>query len=279
MKKILFATFIFVSVCASAQTKGDVQLKNPTDSISYTAGYANSTGLDAFLERQFNISKKDLPEFVEAFKAALKKVGNKKATIELAGATIANQIGTTMVPQLKEQFEGTKLNDDLLYRGLLDGLMQDTAVVNRTAAQKYFRGKVDDIRKAKEEAQKEAGKKWLADNAKKKGVKTLPSGLQYKVITEGTGAIPTKDQTVTVKYEGKTIDGKVFDSSYKRNPQTTDFKPTQVIKGWTEALTMMPVGSVWELYIPENLAYGSQQKPNIPAYSTLIFKVELIGIK
>ncbi|MBQ5378509.1 MAG: FKBP-type peptidyl-prolyl cis-trans isomerase, partial [Prevotella sp.] len=96
---------------------------------------------------------------------------------------------------------------------------------------------------------------------------------------QGTGAIPTKTDKVVVKYEGKMIDGTVFDSSYKRNPQTSSFRCDQVIKGWTEALTMMPVGSKWELYIPENLAYGERQAGQIKPYSTLIFTVELENIE
>ena len=119
----------------------------------------------------------------------------------------------------------------------------------------------------------------IEENAKKEGVVTLPSGLQYKVLREGNGAIPKLDDNVVVKYEGTLIDGTKFDSSYDRNPQTTTFKPTQVIKGWTEALTMMPVGSKWMLFIPENLAYGERQAGKIPAYSTLIFTVELEEIK
>ena len=119
----------------------------------------------------------------------------------------------------------------------------------------------------------------MKENATKEGVKTTESGLQYKIITQGTGAIPTKTDKVVVKYEGKMIDGTVFDSSYKRNPQTSSFRCDQVIKGWTEALTMMPVGSKWELYIPENLAYGERQAGQIKPYSTLIFTVELENIE
>ncbi len=107
---------------------------------------------------------------------------------------------------------------------------------------------------------------------------TLPSGLQYKVLREGNGPIATKDDEVEVKYEGRLIDGTVFDSSYERNPQTTKFRPTQVIKGWTEALTMMPEGSMWELYIPQTLGYGERQAGKIPPFSTLIFKVELVKV-
>lgn len=121
------------------------------------------------------------------------------------------------------------------------------------------------------------GKDFLELNAKAPGVNTLPSGLQYKVLREGTGPVATNSDQVTVHYEGKLLNGTVFDSSYERGEPTT-FRPTQVIKGWTEALTMMPEGSMWELYIPENLAYGEREAGEIPPYSTLIFKVEVIKV-
>ena len=126
---------------------------------------------------------------------------------------------------------------------------------------------------------KKEGDKFLAENAQKEGVKTLPSGLQYRVLREGNGPVATNNDEVEVKYEGRLIDGTVFDSSYKRNPQTSKFRPTQVIKGWTEALTLMPEGSMWELYIPQNLAYGERGAgADIPPYAALIFKVELIKV-
>jgi FKBP-type peptidyl-prolyl cis-trans isomerase FklB len=122
------------------------------------------------------------------------------------------------------------------------------------------------------------GEQFLAQNSTKDSVVTLPSGLQYKVLTMGTGPKPTATQEVHVKYEGKLVDGKVFDSSYTRKDQVTKFRANQVIKGWTEALTMMPVGSKWELYIPQELGYGDRQQGQIPPYSTLIFTVELVDI-
>ena len=125
---------------------------------------------------------------------------------------------------------------------------------------------------------KEKGEAWLANKAMEEGVVALPSGLLYQVLNEGSGKKPTAADTVECHYEGRLIDGTVFDSSYKRNPNTTTFRPDQVIKGWTEALTMMPQGSTWELYIPQDLAYGSRAAGNIKPYSTLIFKVELVKI-
>ena len=126
---------------------------------------------------------------------------------------------------------------------------------------------------------KAAGEKFLAENKAKEGVVTTPSGLQYKIITKGNGAVPADSSKVKVNYKGTLIDGTEFDSSYKRNEPAT-FRANQVIKGWTEALTMMPVGSKWELYIPYDLAYGSRETGSqIKPFSTLIFEVELLGIE
>jgi FKBP-type peptidyl-prolyl cis-trans isomerase FklB len=122
-----------------------------------------------------------------------------------------------------------------------------------------------------------AGEVFLAENAKQEGVTVLPSGVQYKVIQEGTGEIPDESSVVVVNYEGRTIDGSVFDSSYGREPVT--FQANRVIKGWTEALCHMPVGSVWEVYIPQELAYGDRSTGQIKPFSVLIFKIELLSIK
>ena len=124
---------------------------------------------------------------------------------------------------------------------------------------------------------KVAGEKFLAANKKKPGVVTLPSGVQYKVIKEGNGPMPKDTSMVKVNYEGKTIDGKVFDSSFKRG-QAVDLRANQVIKGWTEALVHMPAGSVWEVYIPQQLAYGEREQGQIKPFSVLIFKIELISV-
>lgn len=124
----------------------------------------------------------------------------------------------------------------------------------------------------------EEGQKFLAENAKKEGVTTLPSGLQYEVLLEGSGEKPTASSQVTTHYHGTLLDGKVFDSSVERGQPAT-FGVSQVIKGWTEALQLMPTGSRWKLYIPYDLAYGEQGAgADIKPFSTLIFEVELISI-
>lgn len=123
------------------------------------------------------------------------------------------------------------------------------------------------------------GEAFLNANKNKAGVKTLPDGLQYKVLKEGTGPTPTINDTVTVNYAGRLVDGTEFDSSYKRGEPTT-FPVSGVIPGWTEALQLMKKGSVWELYIPSDLAYGERgAPPSIGPNETLIFKVELLDVK
>jgi FKBP-type peptidyl-prolyl cis-trans isomerase FklB len=125
---------------------------------------------------------------------------------------------------------------------------------------------------------KEEGQKYLADNGKRKGVTTTASGLQYEVLKEGTGPKPAVTDSVSVHYHGTLIDGKVFDSSVERG-EPTSFPLQGVIRGWTEGLQLMPVGSKWRFYIPSDLAYGDQaQGDDIPPGSTLIFDVELLGI-
>ena len=189
------------------------------------------------------------------------------------------------IGQQLAQMGATDLNIDDFAAAIKDVISGNELKVAHKDAQnivrEYFQKQEERINALRAEQGKVAkaeGEAYLKENAKKEGVITLPSGLQYKVLTKGTGEVAGKEDNVTVRYEGKTIDGNVFDSSYKRNPNTTTFRPDQVIKGWTEALTMMPQGSTWELYIPQDLAYGSRAAGNIKPYSTLIFKVELVKI-
>ena len=166
--------------------------------------------------------------------------------------------------------------------GIVAGLMGQTEITPDSAS-RHFQAVIAERQALNKERlygpNRVAGEKFLEENKVKDGVKTTASGLQYKVLTMGTGEIPTITSKVNVDYEGKLIDGKVFDSSYERG-QPTSFRVNQVIKGWTEALQLMPVGSEWELYIPYQLAYGENEAgKTIKPYSALIFKVKLHGIE
>jgi FKBP-type peptidyl-prolyl cis-trans isomerase len=144
--------------------------------------------------------------------------------------------------------------------------------------QKELRDRREEKRKILGEKNKKEGTTFLAENRSKPGVQVLPDGLQYKIITEGHGPKPTTNDTVTVNYRGTLIDGTEFDSSYKRG-QPASFRVTGVIKGWTQALQMMPVGSKWQLFVPSDLAYGERGSMNIGPDATLIFEIELLSIK
>jgi FKBP-type peptidyl-prolyl cis-trans isomerase FklB len=148
-----------------------------------------------------------------------------------------------------------------------------------TALQGQLRQQQEVAARATGEANRKAGEAFLAENKTKDGVVTLPSGLQYKIITPGTGPKPTATDTVVCNYRGTLLDGTEFDSSYKRGQPAT-FPVSGVIKGWTEAVQLMPVGSKWQLFIPASLAYGDRGAgPDIGPDSTLIFEVELVSIQ
>ena len=173
------------------------------------------------------------------------------------------------------------LNKALFVKGFQDGITQSNMTISMDSVQQVVRKQMDYYHKVNMEkkygANRIAGEEFLKKNAKADSVQTTASGLQYKILTKGTGEIPQATDKVKVHYEGHLIDGTEFDSSYKRDKPTT-FPANQVIKGWTEALTMMPVGSKWMLYIPQELAYGDREQGKITPFSTLIFTVELLEI-
>ena len=184
------------------------------------------------------------------------------------GISIANNLETQKVVYLNPQAIGRSFQD----------YYNKEAKISVEDANKLIQNYFDKQEADKHKEIVEEGEKFLSENAKKEGVVTLESGLQYKVIKEGTGNIPTSTDKVKVHYEGTLIDGTKFDSSYDRK-EPAEFGVTQVIKGWTEALQLMKEGSVWMLYIPSDLAYGSRQTgQHIKPFSTLIFKVELLSI-
>ena len=252
-------------------------LNTTADSVSYAAGMSLTNGLLPFLKQQYGVDEAFMDDFIRGFEEALKVNVDDPVKAYGAGIAIAGMLQDRMLPGITEEFKGsdTPIQRDQLVQGFLASLKNDTVVYHQEKAEELIRTRREAVKHVKEEAAKAEGRQFLAENATKEGVKTLPSGLQYKVLREGTGAVAEVNDEVVVKYEGRLIDGTVFDSSYERNPQTSKFRPNQVIKGWTEALTMMPAGSKWELYIPENLAYGERQAGKIPPFSTLIFTVEV----
>ena len=200
------------------------------------------------------------------------------------GVQIGQQISNRMVKGINHEIFGDDSTKTISLKNFMAGFIQGVhgkgimtiEQANQVAQQKMMAIK-SKYMEEKYGAAKKKGEEWMAANAKKEGVKTLPSGVQYKVIKEGNGAMPKDTSLVKVHYEGKLIDGTVFDSSYK-NGQPVSMRVNQVIKGWTEALVHMPAGSVWEVYIPQELAYGEREAGQIKPYSPLIFKIELISV-
>ena len=287
MKKVS----IFMAIAAAASLASctaqapKANLKTDIDSLSYSIGMAQTQGLKGYLTGRLDVDTAYMAEFIKGLNEGANKT-SKKDIAYMAGLQIGQQISNQMMKGINQELfagDSTKtISKDNFMAGFIAGTLEKGGVMTMEAAQEYTRTAMETIKaKAMEEKyadNKAAGEKFLAENKAKEGVKTTESGLQYKVITEGKGEIPADTCKVKVNYKGTLIDGTEFDSSYKRNEPAT-FRANQVIKGWTEALTMMPVGSKWELYIPQELAYGSRESGRIKPFSTLIFEVELVGIE
>ena len=249
-------------------------LVTSSDSVSYMAGKAATQGLMPYLTGRMNVDTVFMADFIKGYEDAISKANDPQFVAYNAGASIAKQVVDGILPQMRSQLEGSSdsVTTKIFHAGFIASLNKDNSVYTDSAAEKMFRDRV--------EAYQKENADWLVENAKKPGVNTLPSGLQYKVLTAGQGETPVATDRVEVVYEGKMIDGTVFDATSRHQGKKSDtFACNQVIKGWTEALTRMPVGSKWEIYIPQELAYGQRQAGQIKPYSTLIFTVELKGIE
>ena len=260
--------------------KTPVKLLSSSDTLSYTTGMAVTNGLIGYMQSQLGVDTAYMADFIAGFEEAIKGLDNPRQKARMAGINIADQVSGRMLAGLKKETEGApdSICGQLFFRGFTDALLNDTTVMTLSKAEPISNKKIEANRQAKIAIQTAKGRAFLAENAKKDGVIVLPSGLQYKVLKQGDGIVPQKTDKVKVHYEGRLIDGTVFDASSKHGTEPATFRPDQVIKGWTEALTMMPVGSKWQLFIPQELGYGERATGQIPAYSTLIFDVELVGI-
>ena len=290
MKKV---TFMMTLAAAAALTSCTAQapkanLSTDIDSLSYAIGMARTEGLDQFLMQQ-GIDSTQMAEFIKGFNEGAAKI-DKKDVAYMTGLQVGQMVSKQWVEGFNQQIFGNDSTQSLSRENLLAGFIAGVVgkgQMDKMFAQGYMQSQMEVVR---EKALKKQyadviaeGEKFLAENKAKEGVVTTESGLQYKILTKGTGEIPADTSYVQVNYKGTLIDGTEFDSSYKRKDkdgksQPATFRANQV-KGWTEALTMMPVGSKWELYIPYDLAYGSRATgADIKPFSTLIFEVELVGI-
>lgn len=236
-----------------------------------------------------SLNRKNTAEFIRGLQEGLHTTKAENAYVN--GLMIGKQISEQMLPRLEEQIYGEntneKLDKNLIASGIASSMANTRPAMDNTSI--YLNAKLDRLQKSREEERKQKAenlkssqeakeKAFLEENARKEGVVSLPDGLQYKVLVKGNGRKPKATDRVRVLYTGRLLDGTIFDNAV--NPERPAiFGVSQVIKGWTEALQLMPEGSKWEVYIPAELAYGERETPNLPAYSTLIFEVELLGIE
>lgn len=287
MKKLTFVAAMAIAAvtltsCGGAGTP-KANLKSDVDSLSYALGVSLADQLQEYnMLDQMGVDSAFVAEFLKGVNEAANAKDDKKKQAYYAGLQIGSDLNSRIIPNMERQFfEGDStlsISRNNLLAAFFAVLKDKNAVMTSEDAQTLADNFQQKMKEAKFAEQKAEGEKFLAENKTKEGVQTTESGLQYKILKEGTGAIPTESDKVKVHYEGKLIDGTVFDSSLERG-EPISFPVTGVIKGWTEALQMMPVGSEWELYIPQDLAYGDREAGSIPPYSTLIFKVQLLDIE
>ena len=289
------ATSTSQSSSASNGTSIDQKIKNALkvglfsleDSMAYSIGYSSTVGLNNYLSSKLNV---DTTLISEIRNGILYSVGMINDTYPVykgeqqkafnAGIQVGSQIDNQIINNINHEIfddDSTRtISKKHFMAGFVDALESNTSKMTHSIANQVSKTTKQLYLEQMYVQNRKNGEVFLERNKHKTGVHTTASGLQYKIVKEGRGGIPKSKSTVTVNYEGRFMDGTVFDSTYKIG-KPMSFKCNQVIKGWQEALTMMPIGSIWELYIPQELAYGSKKVPKIKPFSMLIFTVELIS--
>ena len=278
MKKfnIITLAVVFFSLSALAS---EPNLRNRTDSLNFAFGLTQGD-----LIKTHHLADDETNERLNALLRGIEsgmKASAEHAELIALGTNIGQSLRAAQETGLMG-IAGLAVNIELIRQGLINGMRNFDGNMTANEAQFYLQGTVQTLQleqMAREgEVNRLAGEAFLAHNATQPGVHVTASGLQYRIITEGRGARPTATNTVRVHYHGTFLDGTVFDSSIDRGQDIT-FALNHVIAGWSEGLQLMPVGSVWMLYVPYHLAYGSHGFGPIPPYATLIFEVHLFGIE
>jgi FKBP-type peptidyl-prolyl cis-trans isomerases 1 len=286
MKKnniIIVALVLVVSLFTACENKKpkDVlsSLKNQNDSLNYAYGIAVGNSLKMYYMQSTDTTDAAIAAQIDSLFSGIAEGLKSKSDGESSELTETGKgFGAYIKEQEKNGFLGDStlsMNLAIMKQGIINGLKNYNDILTTEEASQYINN-VMTMRMFGEN--KTLGEEFLKANLKRPEVIATPSGLQYEVLLAGKGAIPTEADQVRVHYHGTLIDGTVFDSSVERGESIT-FPLTGVIRGWTEALQLMPVGSKWKLYIPQELAYGESNQGTIKPYSALIFEVELLGIE
>lgn len=283
MKKITmaaalaFAALTFTGCNNNSAPKAD--LKNALDSLSYMYGLGQGNSYSQQLASA-GIDSTNIDQFIKGVMEGVKASDDKNKEAYFFGMSLGMQCAKNMVPNINYRTFGedsTKtISVENLVAGLVKGLKEKNPEMTFEQINNIIMEKDSIVKEEIFGDVKKANKDFLVENAKKEGVKTTESGLQYKVIEEGKGAVPAADATVNIKFVGKLIDGTEFDSS---RGEAIPMNLNRSIAGFKEALSMMPIGSKWQLFVPAELAYGSGSAGNIKPFSTLIFDVELVSVK
>ena len=286
MKKVIFsiAAFSAMLLATSCANNANVEVKTSADSLAYAAGVVNSDGLVEHVTTRMMIDPQYMPQVLEGIKEALNAdspADEAKNIGRQIGSQIKNQILPTMNATIYPNQEDS-INQEIFLSAFIAAVNGEEILMDLQTASAYFMSEVERIRTAniaKAYADnKVAGENFLEANKAVAGVQVTESGLQYKVEKMGKGKKPSATDRVKVHYHGTLIDGTVFDSSVERGEPIV-FGLNQVIPGWTEGVQLMPVGSKFTFYIPQQLAYGDRETGTIKPYSALIFEVELLGIE
>ena len=288
MKKLMIVAAMAIvaagfTACGNGTPKAN--LKSDLDSMSYAIGMAQTQGLREYLVDRLGVDTAYMAEFIKGLNEGANAGDNKKKAAYYAGIQIGQQISNQMMKGINHEVFGDDSTKTISLKNFMAGFVSGTTgkqgLMTIEQAQTVAQTKMQEIKARELEktygGNKKEGEEFLAKNAKKDGVKTLESGVQYRVIKEGAGAIPADTSLVKVHYEGRLLNDSVFDSSYKRGEPIT-LRCNQTIKGWTDAMVHMPAGSIWEVYIPQDLAYGEREQGIIKPFSVLVFKIELLEV-
>ena len=288
MKKIsILAAVVLAAIMGSCTNSApNANLKNDVDTLSYAIGLAQTQGLKEYLTQRMDVDTTYIDEFVKGLNEAANASDNKKKAAYYAGIQIGQQISQQMIKGINYEVFGDDSIHSVSLKNFMAGFIAGTTGKNALmtteeasmTAQTMMQSVKARIMQEKFGDWKKQCEDYMAEIAKKEGINDLGDGVYYEVITEGKGAIPADTSRVKVNYEGKLLNDTIFDSSYQRG-EPAKFRCNQVIPGWTKALTNMPVGSTWMVYIPQEQAYGDRDAGKISPFSCLIFKIELLGIE